>query len=147
MQKTKRSNPHVVLHSRSMPLVRSFCLRGACSHQESKCFSNASTIQIYTCEICSQVTQLDSSTVSELNALAKSYVRMPTSVKLHGRQNTNTGNKSRTMNRSRKKNTGEYSPSKRIVYYCKEHSEEEISYYCFNCQDNICPECAIHGIF
>jgi hypothetical protein len=35
--------------------------------------------------------------------------------------------------------------AKKIVYYCKEHSEEEISYYCFSCWANICPECAIHG--
>jgi hypothetical protein len=37
-------------------------------------------------------------------------------------------------------------PTKKVVYYCKEHSEEEISYYCFSCWTNICPECAIHGM-
>ena len=34
-----------------------------------------------------------------------------------------------------------------MIYYCKEHSEEEVTYYCFDCKENICPECAIHGIF
>ena len=29
---------------------------------------------------------------------------------------------------------------------CKDHPEEEVSYYCFKCLENICPECAIHGI-
>jgi hypothetical protein len=31
------------------------------------------------------------------------------------------------------------------VRMCKEHGDEEISYYCFKCLENICPECAITG--
>lgn len=36
-------------------------------------------------------------------------------------------------------------PMKKVIYYCKDHQEEEVTYYCFNCGENICPECAIHG--
>ncbi|KAL4506474.1 hypothetical protein ABPG72_000045 [Tetrahymena utriculariae] len=33
-----------------------------------------------------------------------------------------------------------------IKRFCQEHSEEEILYYCFQCQSRcICPECVIHG--
>lgn len=28
---------------------------------------------------------------------------------------------------------------------CKEHEDEDVSYYCFGCLTTICPECAIHG--
>lgn len=28
---------------------------------------------------------------------------------------------------------------------CREHEDEEVTYYCFTCLANICPECAIHG--
>jgi hypothetical protein len=28
---------------------------------------------------------------------------------------------------------------------CREHEDEEVSYYCFGCLTTICPECAIHG--
>jgi hypothetical protein len=30
---------------------------------------------------------------------------------------------------------------------CREHEDEEVTYYCFTCLANICPECAIHGTF
>ena len=30
--------------------------------------------------------------------------------------------------------------------YCKDHPEEEVSYFCFECHvEPICPECVIHG--
>lgn len=33
------------------------------------------------------------------------------------------------------------------AFYCKIHAEEELTYYCFTCRENICPECAIHGTY
>lgn len=31
--------------------------------------------------------------------------------------------------------------------FCVDHPDEEISYYCFDCNSKcICPECIIHGI-
>lgn len=31
------------------------------------------------------------------------------------------------------------------MYPCKDHTEEELTYFCFSCCKPICPECAIHG--
>lgn len=31
------------------------------------------------------------------------------------------------------------------TYMCESHPEEELSYFCFDCDVPICPECAIHG--
>ena len=28
---------------------------------------------------------------------------------------------------------------------CKTHLDEQLSYYCFSCNQNICVECALHG--
>ena len=30
-------------------------------------------------------------------------------------------------------------------YPCPDHPEEELTYFCFSCNNSICPECAIHG--
>jgi molecular chaperone GrpE (heat shock protein) len=32
------------------------------------------------------------------------------------------------------------------VYPCADHPDEELTYYCFSCNNPICPECAIHGL-
>lgn len=33
-----------------------------------------------------------------------------------------------------------------IREFCKEHPEEEVQYFCFECNTSpICPECVIHG--
>eukprot|EP00828_Plagiopyla_frontata_P004391 TRINITY_DN11570_c0_g1_i1.p1 TRINITY_DN11570_c0_g1~~TRINITY_DN11570_c0_g1_i1.p1 ORF type:complete len:274 (-),score=38.78 TRINITY_DN11570_c0_g1_i1:46-867(-) len=37
------------------------------------------------------------------------------------------------------------SASKKQKQYCSVHTDEKISYYCYDCQTNICPECIIHG--
>jgi hypothetical protein len=81
-----------------------------------------------------------------LTALANTVIKTPSKVKdLH--KNTATGTASKRKETQYPGNTlaPSATPSKKIVYYCKEHSEEEISYYCFTCWANICPECAIHG--
>ena len=33
-----------------------------------------------------------------------------------------------------------------MQYPCPDHSEEELTYFCFSCNNPICPECAIHGL-
>jgi hypothetical protein len=33
-----------------------------------------------------------------------------------------------------------------LQYPCPDHSEEELTYFCFSCNNPICPECAIHGL-
>ena len=61
---------------------------------------------------------------------------MPTSAKTVAH-----GAKSKAVGSSSSPNTKRKDPPspKKVVYYCKEHSEEEISYYCFTCAVNICP--------
>ena len=94
---------------------------------------------------------MDSSTIAELDSLASTVIKLPT--KSITPAKSPSGN---TAFPSKRKETQQPSypvsnlpatPAKRITYYCKEHSEEEISYYCFTCWSNICPECAIHGTF
>lgn len=34
---------------------------------------------------------------------------------------------------------------KSVPIICPQHSDEELTYYCFTCKKPICPECAIHG--
>jgi hypothetical protein len=33
-----------------------------------------------------------------------------------------------------------------LQYPCPDHAEEELTYFCFSCNNPICPECAIHGL-
>ena len=84
---------------------------------------------------------MDSSTVNELGSLAKSYVKVPSSSRTVVVASRSKGVGNEASPNSKKKE------QKKVIYYCKEHSEEELSYYCFGCTVNICPECAIHGIF
>ena len=83
---------------------------------------------------------MDSSTIHELGSLAKSYVKVPSSSRTVVVASRSKGTGHETSPITKKKEL------KKVIYYCKEHSEEELSYYCFGCTVNICPECAIHGI-
>lgn len=58
-----------------------------------------------------------------------------------GNRSTAVGSE-RTIEKPIKK---EVSVGKQTSYFCKIHSEEELTYYCFTCHENICPECTIHG--
>ena len=97
--------------------------------------------KVYICEVCNEQTELDRTTVAELNNLSKSYVKMPSPSK---------GNRSTAVGSSgslEKKKGREISVGKQTTYFCRVHSEEELTYYCFTCHENICPECTIHGIY
>ena len=73
-----------------------------------------------------------------MNNLSKSYVKVASPKK---------GNRSTAVGGSiEKKKSKETSVGKQTTYFCRIHSEEELTYYCFTCHENICPECTIHGI-
>lgn len=91
---------------------------------------------------------LDHSTVQELATLSHSVIKLPSRPRDSGLlPHAKGATVSTTAPRRRESQTpaSTVSAAKKVAYYCKEHSEEEISYYCFSCWTNICPECAIHG--
>ena len=99
------------------------------------------SIKVYICEVCGESTTLDRTTVAELSNLSKSYVKVPSQSHIKGNRSTAVGNSSSLeKNRRREKSVG-----KQGTYFCRVHSEEELTYYCFTCHENICPECTIHG--
>ena len=63
---------------------------------------------------------------------------------------SNSRKKTTHMSPSPTKNNRRSTPTNNAMtaassYMCSSHREEELTYYCFTCQETICPECAIHG--
>ena len=88
---------------------------------------------------------LNERTVTDLQTMSKSVIKSPTKgPKFPSIPKIKVANTAEPpISHLKRKENG--SSSKKAIYYCKEHIEEEITYYCFNCWVNICPECAIHG--
>jgi DNA-directed RNA polymerase subunit RPC12/RpoP len=149
LQQAQRPDAHALLRPRPLHQLRRQRLRRTDPHQGPESRGNSSPTQLYICEICGEETLLDASTVAELAALAKAVIKLPSK----NPTPTKNANNNTSQPLPKRKETQQPlfpaasnpAPSKKIVYYCKEHSEEEISYYCFTCWANICPECAIHG--
>lgn len=80
-------------------------------------------IKLYICEICGEETLLDNSTITELTALANTVIKMPSKAKdlPKNTATTTTQKRKETQLPNNSFNPGPNS-SKKIVYYCKEHS-------------------------
>ena len=78
----------------------------------------------------------------ELTDLSKSFVKVPSPQKSSNNKVVAKSGSFETLPNTGTKNTNK---TPHTVFYCKIHAEEELTYYCFTCYENICPECAIHG--
>lgn len=84
------------------------------------------------CDICNGITKLDISSCDKLFSYIQEILKKPT--KFLEEQDAY----------SEKREFSEYQSG---VKKCKDHPEEEVMYFCFDCERSvICSECVVHGL-
>lgn len=120
---------------------------------------------VYSCSRCGEETQLDHSSIVQLRKIYNAIKRRKKMERNHTTASPTPPTKTSPLTEL-KNRKNQYQPlqiKKPVIpptqtytasnkkgnyvhnYSCKDHPDEDLTYFCFSCSKPICPECAIHG--